>query len=120
MTEVTWDQSRVIGPRQVARLGEPDAETGERELLGWMPGYRLIVARDAMTPEAEAFLSDPQPENPQNRFWGDERQEDGSWKVGAYLVFPDGEEGEAAAVAALPHLCTVPPAEAEPEGEGAP
>ena len=120
MTAVTWNTSHVIGPRQIPTYGTADHLTGEREFLGWMPGFRLIVAASAMTEAAMPYLSSPQPANPQNRFAGDELGEDGLWKLGRYLVFPDGDDGEAAA--ALPDLCTVPapPPEDPPEEGGEP
>lgn len=121
MTDTLWNPSAVIGPRQVAIYSDPDAVTGEVDIVGVMPGYRLIVAWAGMTPDAQAFLAQPQPTNPQNRFSGDTRSAgpDGRWRQAAYLVFADGEEGEAQARAALPNLWVgpvEPPAEPEPEG----
>ena len=116
---MTWNTSLVQGPRQVAALGPADHEGGERPFLGWLPGYRMNVARSALTPEAEAFLMDPQPQSPRCVFAGDVLSEDGNWALTAFLVFPD----EDAAKAALPALWTGPvdpPAEDPPEEGGEP
>lgn len=113
---MTWNRTFVDGPRQVARLGPLDPETGEREVLGWLPGYRLNVAHSALNAEAKLYLMDPQPQSPRCLFAGDELGEDGRWALTAFLVFPD----EATAVAALPGLWTPEPIAVQPEEEGAP
>ena len=101
---MTWNPSLVDGPRQVAQLGAIDPETGGREFLGWMDGYRLNIARSALTAEAQPFLMDPQPQSPRCVFAGDVLGDDGNWALTAFLVFPDEE----AAKAALPDLWTGP------------
>lgn len=103
---MTWNSSLVDGPRQVSNLGPPDPETGERPVLGWLPGYRLNVARSALTPEAAPYLMDPQPQTPRCLFAGDELGADGNWTLTAFLVFPDEETAKAA----LPGLWIEPEA----------
>ena len=111
---MTWNPSLVDGPRQVANLGPADPETGERPFLGWLPGYRVNVARSALPATAAAYVMDPQPQTPRCVFAGDTLGEDGQWALTVFCVFPD----EATAIAAMPDLWFAPPVEAPPPEEG--
>lgn len=101
---MTWNTSLVEAPRQVAQLGPADPETGAREFLGWLPGYRMNVARSALSDDAAPYLMDPQPQSPRCVFAGDVLGEDGNWALTAFLVFPDEESAKAA----FPDLWTEP------------
>ena len=108
---MTWNMSVVDGPIDILDLGPPDAD-GVRPVLGVVPGYHLNVARSVVPTSAEAFEVAPDPSTPVRVFAGDERGDQGRYRLTAFLIFAD----QAEAVAALPDLWFEP----EPTEEGEP
>ena len=93
---MTWNASLIDGPISIPVLGQPDAETGDREFVGSVSGYHLNVSRGIMTPDLGGYEVTPNPRTPVCVFAGDEPDEFGVYALTAFLSFADEDEAKAA------------------------
>ena len=90
---MTWNASLIHGPIAIPVLGDPNPETGERELLGHVEGYRLNVAQSVYASTVQEDGTSPldahleTPDTPHQVWAGDEPE----WST-VFLRFDDEAE----------------------------